>query len=107
MATKRYVYQVMCQSDMTEGRGGLRRSLCFNTEELAWEYADKQEGIMGRRPPNGSWKHSGMGDWQVQPIEVLAELPMNEREVLEKAADMLKGYFTEDEMEFIYKRFNR
>lgn len=41
------------------------------SENEAWDYANKQLGIMGRKPTNGDWRNfSGGRDWDVKPTQV-------------------------------------
>lgn len=94
--TKR-VYQVYSQSDMVEGRGGMRAGPCFTTEELAWAYCDMQEGVMGRKPENG-WKYSQMGDWTVKTLAVMDRLPVCKEAVAAKALELLSKELTEEEL---------
>lgn len=87
------VYQVMANSDMTEGRGPMRVVATFLHEDDAWATADSMTGVMGRRPQNGTWRDpkSG-GDVTVRPIEVLLYSEEYKRKLSEaaKAAALVK-----------------
>jgi hypothetical protein len=63
----KYVYLVYKNADMTEGRGPMVLDSVWGTEEDAWEYADNQEGVMGRKC---KWSAQKYGDWEVQEVEV-------------------------------------
>ncbi len=65
------IYTVQCETDMTEGRGGKRDVISFMSEDEAWSYANKQLGIMGRKPTDGDWRtYSGGSDWNVKSTQV-------------------------------------
>lgn len=64
------IYGVYRNLDMTEGRGPMVLEKLYLSEDLAWMYADTQKGIFGRVPPEGTWKGSAYGDWDVRPLTV-------------------------------------
>lgn len=66
------IYMTMRNADMTEGRGPMVQDLCFSGRELAAEYIDQQPGVMGRR---GKWSEDKFGDWKIQTLEVLDQIP--------------------------------
>ena len=84
------IYKVYCESDMTEGRGPKKLVLAFLNENDAWDYANKQSGIMGRKPTKGDWRtYSGGRDWDVKPMnayETLEESTKEHKEKLKKSA---------------------
>lgn len=92
-----HIYQVYYQKDMTEGRGGMVAGPCFTTEQLAWDYCDLHEGVMGRKPVNG-WRYSGMGDWDVRAVYVRNSLPVSKEDVAAKALELLSKELTEEEL---------
>lgn len=89
------VYGVYRNSDMTEGRGPMFLESLWTTETAAWEYANRQLGVMGRKGtrdhrwaeknPMGTpypgdcpgwqcqycWEYAG--DWSVRALELRSE----------------------------------
>ena len=61
-------------ADMTEGRGPMVPVAAFLEEDDAWGLADRHCGVMGHRPPSGSWRGEQYGDWTVTPLTVYASL---------------------------------
>lgn len=68
------VYVVKQISDLTEGRGPMVSVKYFLNEDDAWNYADCNGGVMGRKPSSGSWRNEKYGDWQVEEVTVYASL---------------------------------
>lgn len=89
--TTRLVYAVYKNGDMTEGRGPMVLESIWETEEAAWTHANRQLGVMGRKPtqfhraspcptcgaryeecPGWNckvcWKYGG--DWKVESMEL-------------------------------------
>lgn len=64
------VYTVMKNRDTTEGRGPMVAIETFTTEADAWMFCHGKPGVMGRKPDDGDWKSSHMGDWTVRETEV-------------------------------------
>lgn len=88
------VFAVYANADMTEGRGPMVLDSLWWTEEGAWEYANRQRGVMGRSPFRDhaelrekypsfvhKWQgdctgwscracHPFTGDWSVQPMDI-------------------------------------
>ena len=61
------IYLVYENSDKTEGRGPMRHipdSGFFTDEDVAWNFADTQAGIMGRKPPVG--QRTGQASWRLE-----------------------------------------
>lgn len=59
------IYLVYENSDKTEGRGPMRHipdSGFFTDEDAAWNFADTQCGIMGRKPQGAT----GSGSWRLE-----------------------------------------
>jgi len=75
------VYMIMC-----EGRGPMVQDLCFSSKKLAAEYIDQQPRVMGRR---GKWSEEEFGDWQIQAIEVLDQIPDPNQKIRQKALSKL------------------
>jgi hypothetical protein len=66
------IYLVYENSDKTEGRGPMRHipdSGFFTDEDAAWNFADTQAGIMGRKPQGASWRLEKYPDVQVRSID--------------------------------------
>lgn len=80
------VYMTMRNADMTEGRGPMVQDLCFSSRELAAEYIDQQPGVMGRI---GKWSEDKFGDWKIQALEVLDQIPDPNQKIREKALSKL------------------
>ena len=81
------IYMVKRCSDMTEGRGGMIDVIAFERESEAWEYANKQLGVMGRKPNTGDWRtYSGGRDWDVKEISVWESDEYNPEEVARQKA---------------------
>ena len=71
------IYLVYENSDKTEGRGPMRHipdSGFFTDEGAAWNFADTQCGIMGRKPQGAtgqaSWRLEKYPDVQVRAIHL-------------------------------------
>jgi hypothetical protein len=65
------IYLVYENSDKNEGRGPMRHipdSGFFTDEDAAWNFADTQAGIMGRRAASGSWRSDSYPDVEVRSI---------------------------------------
>ena len=70
--TAETIYLVYENSDKPEGRGGMRHipdSGFFTDEDAAWNFADTQAGIMGRKPQGASWRLEKYPDVQVRSID--------------------------------------
>jgi hypothetical protein len=80
------IYTVQCNSDMTEGRGGMRDIISFTSEDEAWEYTEGKSGVMGRKPQSGSWRNEKYGDWTVKVLEVWEKGEYDPKEVQRKNA---------------------
>lgn len=84
------VYQVWRETDMTEPRAPMKPVVAFTSEQDAWECANKQSGIMGRKPKDGDWRtYSDGRDWDVKPLVVYQTYQESDRahkEQLKKAA---------------------
>ena len=66
------IYIVYENADKCEGRGPMRPipgSGYFTNLESAWDFANTQTGIQGRRPPNGTWRYATCGDVEVRAFE--------------------------------------
>lgn len=92
------VFEVLCQSDMTEGRGAMRHVIAFFCEDMAWEYCNRQTGVMGRRPSSGSWRTERYQDWTVRSLRIHHELPITPKEAREKAMAILNQHLTPNEL---------
>jgi hypothetical protein len=81
------IYEVVCERDMTEGRGGKEVVIRFMDEQEAWDYANSKSGIMGRRPSNGDWRtYSGGKDWDVKCVSVWENSEYSPEEVAKQKA---------------------
>jgi hypothetical protein len=84
------VFEVLRNSDMTEGRGPMVYVATFTTNELAWEYANSQGGVMGRSN-YGDWRtYSGGRDWDVKEKHVHSSMENFDKKLkVQKALDKL------------------
>jgi hypothetical protein len=101
-------YGVYCNMDMTEGKGPMVLSRLYLHREHAVKYMDKQSGVMGRKPGEGSFRtiHPGCktwdcvkcfgssgGDWRIQEHEILETenfLPLEKQASVDQAVDSLR-----------------
>ena len=63
------IFMVYENADSTEGRGPMvivPDSGFFLSEQEAWNFADTISGVMGRRPPSGSWRKEQYPDVEVR-----------------------------------------
>jgi hypothetical protein len=77
-----FVYQARKNADMTEGRGPMIAVFTFTKLELAADYIDRQQGVMGRR---AKWSQENHGDWDIIEIPVYDYTPTEEDLVRERA----------------------
>jgi len=63
------IFLVYENADSTEGRGPMiivSDSGFFLSEKEAWDFADTVPGIMGQKPPSGSWRKEQYPDVEVR-----------------------------------------
>jgi hypothetical protein len=70
------VYMTRKNADMNEGMGPMVNDVCFEHRDDAVKYIDRQQGVMGRKPPSGKWSTEKYGDWDIVEIEVHSFLPL-------------------------------
>jgi hypothetical protein len=76
------VYCVYRNADMTEGRGPMLLDSIWASKELAEDYMDCQQGVMGRQE---RWSKSKSHDWEVREFSVHSEKHYPIRIVRERA----------------------
>jgi hypothetical protein len=99
MTDSNYVYLVYGPTDFEEGRGSGKVYHAFESENEAWDYAMRQEGVQGRTYDyEAHYKKNGWADWYVKPMvvykwgtgAVLADELQEKEKILGKLTDREK-----------------
>lgn len=102
------IYLAKKNADMTEGRGPMIVDKAFTDQLVAEEYINGKPGVMGRRPsdfkPNGTWKLSGMGDWEVESLSVFESIEEMEENSESKIFERAMAKLSEAEKKVLRKR---